>query len=220
MPKSITNRKEGTLNISQPDQINPLTSIKNGSYVKIMKQLFEGSIGISNLSSISHSHDAVIIDAQSASMRQQLEKNYLTRLTSLSADINNEIIQLQQIKTTVPFANSFSQQYQPLNREVVKHTEDYEKTSTDVKNLIKQQHSSMIELFNNYANKKISRQAFEAKLEEFKLKHTSIANHVIDLFEKKNVIEKNLETLHRETSQVVATTKSETYQPPSPTQQL
>ena len=128
MPKSITNRQEGTLNISQPDQINPLTSIKNGSYVKIMKQLFEGSIGISNLSSISHSHDAVIIDAQSASMRQQLEKNYLTRLTSLSADINNEIIQLQQIKTTVPFANSFSQQYQPLKQALANNIKEHEPT--------------------------------------------------------------------------------------------
>ncbi|OGT38789.1 MAG: hypothetical protein A3F11_08145 [Gammaproteobacteria bacterium RIFCSPHIGHO2_12_FULL_37_14] len=222
-PRSTTNQTTTSSIELHSDVTQQLVSMKELSYVKIMTKLFEYSIGITKSSSGTtnpHFNDGIILDAQSAAMRQQLEQNYSSNLTTISNEINNQIQQLQQTKSTISFANNFAQQYQPLNLDVTKHLENYDKILIQVKNLIGEQKLSISELFKKYDDKKISLIELEKNLETLKNQHADLVNQVISLFENKKTLQQSLQVLHRDTSQMLAAAKGENYQLPTPTQRL
>lgn len=192
-------------------------TFKGGSYVSMMKKLFENSMLIPSSIPIDSRQvlNALIIDANIAGVRRKLEDNYSTSLNQISQEISEQIEELKQTKATVQFGNNFSQEYNPLKANVLSYVDKHEELLKKIKGLIAQQKEMIPPLFNQFAGKEISLSTLEVSLNTFKNKHQEITNETISLFENKKVLQEKLESLHTQTSQTVSAAKGEQLQGPA-----
>lgn len=194
-------------------QTRPLAKI-NGSYVEMMGRLFESSVGMTNLSTHPYFKNALLLDAESAGLKQTLKQTDVNNLSTLSGEIDAQIKQLQQIKSTVSFGNNFALQSQPLKQDVAKLIETHNNLISDTNELIRDQHKTFVDIFRKYNEQKLSLSEFEKELEKLKNKHKELTKNVTQLLETKQTLQYNLENLHRETAQMLAAARGENYQLP------
>ncbi len=214
------NQQNQSLGNNLTTQGQQLSGLKAGSYVKMMAKLFEISANLPNTVHDNNFNGAVVLDAKIAQLKQHLEHDDLGKLNQLSGEINTQLEQLKQNKSTVQFAMNCARQYEPLKQELLVQDENYRKLLGDVGELSKKQ-QSLHDVFKKYHHKEISRGELETQLTHVKNNYNTIAETAKKLFESKRILSANFHNLHVETSQLVAAAKGASYQMPSaPTQQF
>lgn len=188
------------------DTAAALASIKGGSTTDITIKLYRAFMKVPDSIPDSDPDLRRIIrfNMEAAQMRKQISLDFTSRLTETVSNIDASIAQLKSNKTTIQYADGYTQRFGALKAETTERITQREELIRDITEYVNKQHGEVPEVLREILEgKKQKAQAFSMLDGVFK-NRPDLLSRAIKLEANEKLLQQRLDDLHRDAYQTVA----------------